>query len=44
MQIETTEKAAGTAPVIVTDTLHYPRAHKDVFVGMCVLAHNDRRV
>lgn len=44
MQIETTEEAAGTAPVIVTDTLHYPHVRKDVFVGICVLVHNDRRV
>lgn len=48
LQIETSDKgkAAGAGPLIITDTLHYPgrNVHTDVFVCMCVLVRNDRRV
>lgn len=47
LQIKTSDKeSAGAAPLIITDTLHYPRrnVHTDVFVYMRVLVHNDRRV
>lgn len=36
----------GGGPLIITDTLHYPCRNvcTDIFVCMCVLVCNDRRV
>lgn len=40
------EEGVCAGPLIITDTLHYPRrnVHADVSMCTCVLVHNDRRV